>query len=154
MLREFIFQAYEIPSGSMEKTIMIGDVVFAEKVSHYFGPPKRGDVITFYDPEVSGRILIKRVIATGGQTVNIKNNKVYVDNVEIDEPYTNALPTKPLSNSKISFPYTVPADNVWVMGDNRTNSLDSRYYGSVPMSSIIGHALAIYWPTDHFKVLT
>lgn len=154
LLREFVFQAYEIPSGSMETTIMTGDVVFAEKLSHRFGSPKRGDIITFNDPEVSGRILIKRVIATGGQTVNIKGNKVYVDNVQIDEPYTNGLPTKQLASSKVKFPYTIPDGEVWVMGDNRTNSQDSRYYGSVPESSIIGHALAVYWPTSDIKLLT
>lgn len=111
-LREFVFQAYEIPSGSMEKTIMTGDMVFAEKVSVRFSTPKAGDIITFKDPQNDGRILIKRVIATAGQTIDIKDNKLYIDNIEQDEPYVNNLPTSKLSRSSVTYPYTVPEDCV------------------------------------------
>lgn len=145
-LREFVFQAYEIPSGSMEKTINTGDMVFAEKVSIKFNTPKAGDIVTFDDPQNDGRILIKRVVATGGQTVDIRDNKLYIDNVEQHEDYVNGLSTTKLSRSSISYPYKVPDDCVWVMGDNRTNSQDSRYFGAIPTSSIIGRALFVYWP--------
>lgn len=111
-LREFVFQAYEIPSGSMEKTIMTGDMVFAEKVSVKFASPKAGDIVTFNDPQNDGRILIKRVIATAGQTVDIRNNKLYVDNVEQHEDYVNNLSTTVISRSKITYPYKVPNDSV------------------------------------------
>ncbi|MFR7651812.1 MAG: signal peptidase I, partial [Eggerthella lenta] len=71
VLRTYVFQAYEIPSGSMEETIMVGDMVFSEKVSYYFRDPEPGDIVTFQDPEIPGRVLIKRCIAVGGQTVDI-----------------------------------------------------------------------------------
>lgn len=137
----------------MEKTILVGDHVFSEKVSFAFGKPQAGQIVTFDDPLNPGRILIKRVIATGGQTVNIKNNKLYIDDEEQDEPYVRGLPTTTLSSSKISYPYTIPEDGLWVMGDNRTNSQDSRYFGSVPEDSVIGHGLFVFWPLDKMKAL-
>lgn len=159
-LREFVFQAYEIPSGSMESTIMTGDMVFAEKITPKFSSPNAGEIVTFYDPQSSvdigsRRILIKRVIATEGQTVDIKNNKLYIDDVEQHENYVNGLPTKPVSspNKNITFPYEVPEGYIFVMGDNRTNSADSRVFGAVPVDSVIGHALFIYWPYEDWKVL-
>ena len=75
-LRTFVFQAYEIPSGSMEETIMTGDMVFSEKVSYYLRDVQPGDIVTFQDPEIPGRVLIKRVIAVGGQTVDLVDGKV------------------------------------------------------------------------------
>ena len=98
-LRTFVFQAYEIPSGSMEETIMTGDMVFSEKVSYYFGEPARGDIVTFADPEIPSRTLIKRVIATEGQTVDLRDGSVYVDGVKLDEPYTDGLPSYPLTTA-------------------------------------------------------
>lgn len=111
-LREFVFQAYEIPSGSMEKTIMTGDMVFAEKLSTRFSTPKAGDIVTFKDPQNEGRILIKRIIATPGQEVDIKDDKLFIDGVEQDEPYTNGLKTTKLNRSSIAYPYVVPEDSV------------------------------------------
>ena len=107
-LRAFVFQAYEIPSGSMEKTIMTGDMAFAEKVTYKFRAPQAGEIVTFDDPINSGRILIKRVIATEGQKIDIKNNKLYIDGEEQDEDYVNDLPTSQLRSANVSYPYTVP----------------------------------------------
>lgn len=152
-LRTFVFQTYEIPSGSMEETIQTGDMVFSEKVSYYFRDPEPGDIVTFDDPEIPGRVLIKRCIAVGGQTVDLVNGQVTVDGVPLSEPYTNGLPSEPLSGSKITFPYTVPEGYLWVMGDNRTNSQDSRYFGAVRASSVTGHAVLIYWPFENFGSL-
>lgn len=156
-LRTFVFQAYEIPSGSMEETIMTDDMVFAQKVSYYFGEPQQGDIVTFQDPEIPSRILIKRVVAVGGQTVDLIDGKVVVDGVALDEPYTNGLPSYPLVpayGTNITYPYTVPEGELWVMGDNRTNSQDSRYFGSVSASTVTGKAALIYWPLDHFGLLS
>lgn len=155
-LRTFVFQAYEIPSGSMEKTIMTDDMVFAEKISYYFDEPEPGDIITFEDPEIPSRILIKRVIATGGQTVDLIDGAVYVDGEALDEPYTDGEPSYPLVPAfgvEISYPFTVPEGHLWVMGDNRTNSQDSRYYGAVDASTVTGKAALIYWPFDHLGTL-
>ncbi|MGI6046236.1 MAG: signal peptidase I [Eggerthellaceae bacterium] len=153
-LRAFVIQPYQIPSASMETTIMTNDIVIAEKVSYYFREPAAGDIVTFEDPEVPNRTLIKRVIATGGQTVNLIDGRVYVDGVAIDEPYTNGQKSYPYEKSEgITYPYTVPEGYVWVMGDNRTNSKDSRYFGAIKVSSINGRGCFIYWPLDQVGVL-
>ncbi len=155
-LRTFVFQAYEIPSGSMEETIMTGDMVFSEKLSYYAGTPAQGDIITFADPEIASRTLIKRVIATEGQTVDLRDGNVYVDGVKLTEPYTDGKPSYPLTTAygtSITYPYTVPAGEVWVMGDNRTNSQDSRYFGSIPVDSVTGRAVLKYWPLSSFGLL-
>ena len=83
LLNTFVFGAYEIPSGSMEDTIEVGDLVFSEKLSYYANEPQKGDIVTFADPLVSNRTLIKRVIATGGQTVDLQNGKVVVDGSDV-----------------------------------------------------------------------
>ena len=157
LLRTFVFQPYEIPSGSMEDTIMTGDMVFSEKVSYYVREPEQGDVVTFEDPEVAGRTLIKRVVAVGGQTVTMADGHVYVDGVMADESHAKGQ-SYPLDRQAISanvtYPYTVPAGYVWVMGDNRENSLDSRYFGAIPVSSITGRGMLIYWPLSDFGLLT
>ena len=151
-LRTFVFQAYEIPSGSMERTIMTNDMVFAEKVTYYFEEPAQGDIVTFENPENPAQTLIKRVIATGGQVVDLQYGVVVVDGTPLDEPYTLGKPAYPYDRhannltANVTFPYTVPEGYVWVMGDNRTNSNDSRYFGAVPVSSVTSKALFIYWP--------
>ena len=155
-LETFVVCPYAIPSGSMEDTIEIGDNVWSEKVSYYFRDIEPGDVVTFADPEIAGRTLIKRVIATGGQTIDLVDGTVYVDGVALDEPYTQGKPTSPLKTASgvdISYPYTVPEGDIWVMGDNRTNSADSRYFGSIDAASVTGRAVVIYWPLDHIGVL-
>ncbi len=154
-LREFVVQGYQIPTGSMEDTVMIGDTVFSEQVSYHFRAVEPGDVITFQDPEVDNRVLLKRVIAVAGQTVELKDGKVYVDGVALDEPYTEGKPSNAFTNTiaSIRYPYTVPEGTIWVMGDNRTNSLDSRYFGPISVSSVNGRAFVIYWPLEHFNFL-
>ena len=157
-LRTFVFVPYEIPSGSMEETIMTGDMVFSEKVSYYLRAPQRGDIVTFDDPEVAGRTLIKRVIATGGQTVDLVDGKVVVDGVALDEPYTLGKESYPLAHTasdvSLSYPFTVPDGCLWVMGDNRTASQDSRYFGAIQVSSVTGRAAMIYWPFNEIKLLS
>lgn len=157
-LRTFVFVPYEIPSGSMEETIMTGDMVFSEKISYYAREPQRGDIVTFDDPEVAGRTLIKRVIAVGGQTVDLQDGYVVVDGVVLDEPYTNGKESFPLARTApgkdIAFPYTVPEGELWVMGDNRTASQDSRYFGSIPVKSVTGRGAMIYWPISDVKLLS
>ncbi len=157
-LRLFIFVPYEIPSGSMEDTIMPGDMVFSEKVSYYMREPQKGDIVTFADPEVAGRTLIKRVIATEGQDVDLVDGRVFVDGIELDEPYTAGKESRPLTRTaadvEVDFPYTVPDGCVWVMGDNRTASQDSRYFGAIPVSSITGRAAIVYWPLSDIGLLS
>lgn len=157
-LRMFVFVPYEIPSGSMEDTIMPGDMVFSEKISYYTRAPQQGDIVTFADPEVAGRTLIKRVIATEGQSVDLVDGSVYIDGIQLDEPYVGEKESRPLTRTaadvEVEFPYIVPEGCVWVMGDNREASQDSRYFGAIPVSSITGRAAMIYWPIDNIGLLS
>lgn len=154
LARTFIFQSYRIPSGSMETAIMEGDWIISEKISYRLGEPEQGDIVTFQDPKVPGRVLIKRCIATEGQIVNLNDEDglVYVDGTALDEPYTNGLPSYTLP-SDVTYPCTVPEGCIWVMGDNRTNSQDSRYFGPVEVSSLTGRAMFTYYPFDRLGKL-
>ena len=113
--------------------------------------------VTYVDGEPINwgqKTLIKRVIATEGQVVDLIDGAVYVDGVELDEPYTVGV-SVPLEsqNPSLTYPFTVPDDCVWVMGDNREHSSDSRAFGPVPESLITGHAFVIYWPLSNLGVL-
>lgn len=155
-IRTYILEPFQIPSASMEQTIQTGDRVFAEKVTYLAGEPQPGDIVVFSDPQVPSRILIKRVIATEGQVIDFQDGKVLIDGVVQDEPYTDGAPTYPLttaSNVSLAYPYTVPQGMVWVMGDNRLNSADSRYFGPINESTVFGRAFVTYWPLDHFGLL-
>jgi len=156
VFRQFVFAAFEIPSASMEETIMTGDLVFTEKVSYSFTDVKRGDIVTFIDQEDNSdnpRMLIKRVIAIGGDKVDIHDGNVYINGVQQVEDYTNGKRTYTSSSSSITYPYLVPKGYVWVMGDNRSNSQDSRYFGAIPLTAVQGRALLVYWPINHFGLL-
>ena len=153
VLRTYVFQAYEIPSGSMEETIMVGDMVFSEKVSYYFRDPEPGDIVTFQDPEIPGRVLIKRCIAVGGR------------------PWTSTTRTASCTWTAWRCPNRTPAvcllhagqrrllslhgarGYLWMMGDNRTNSQDSRFFGAIPVSSVTGRGALVYWPLNDFSLL-
>ena len=154
LMKTFVYQAYTIPTGSMEETIMPGDMVFAEKITYRFSDINPGDIVTFEQVGSSGdeRVLIKRVIAVGGQTIELVDGKVLVDGVELDEPYVKGV-TSPLSPSSVTYPYTVPEGYVWVMGDNRQNSSDSRAFGPIPVSSVLERAVFCYWPFSHLGSL-
>lgn len=155
LMRTYVVAPYKIPSASMEPTILVGDRVFSEKISYYEGDVQPGDVVTFDDPEMPSRTLIKRCIATGGQTVNLVDGVVYVDGEELVEPYAQGLsyPLIPAVDVTVEYPYTVPDGYLWVMGDNRGNSADSRYFGAIPESSIFGRACFTYWPLSRFGAL-
>jgi len=158
LLRTFVVSPYVIPTGSMLETIQEGDQVLGEKVSYYFRTPTQGEIVTFTDPNKPEQTLIKRVIAVGGQTVDLVDGVVYVDGEALDEPYTDGKPSVALNHGpnleeNVTYPYTVPDDCVWVMGDNRTNSADSRYFGAVPLSTVGSHAFVVYWPVADWTTL-
>ena len=156
IVRTFIIDSYEIPSGSMEQTIKVGDRVIGEKISYRFRDPRPGEIVTF-DREQDGQttILIKRVIATEGQVVDLVDGIVYVDGVALDEPYTLGLPSYPLQDEGlgITYPYTVPDGYIWVMGDNRVNSRDSRAIGPVAVEDVNSHAVVIFWPPEDIATI-
>ena len=154
-LRAFVLEYYYIPSGSMLETLQIDDHILSEKVSYYFSSPKRGDIITFNGTKnEEGKVLIKRVIGVGGDTIDLRRGDVYVNGEKLDEPYTQGKQTNPLSNlENITYPYTVPEGELWVMGDNRSNSSDSRVFGSIPVANVTGHAFWRYWPFNSIGLL-
>ena len=150
----FAAEPFVIPSGSMEATLNVGDRIVGEKLSLRLGPPRAGDIVTFADPEDPSQTLIKRVVASCGQTVSLEGGQVVVVGVALDEPYAAGLPSEPIGGhgsnlgGPVSYPYEVPEGYLWVMGDNRTNSLDSRYFGAVPVSSVTSRAVFRFWPLD------
>ena len=156
LVKTFVATPYVVPTGSMRDTIVEGDTLLGERVSLYFGDPEAGDIVTFDSP-LDGETLIKRVIAVGGQTVDLVDGSVYVDGERLDEPYTEGKPSYSLSDLPgsvgIEYPYEVPEGCVWVMGDNRTDSKDSRYFGAVSVDDVTSRALFIYWPLDHIGAL-
>jgi len=153
LVRAFLVEPYRIPTGSMLPTIQLNDMVVANKLVFKVGvKPKYKDVVVFKDPTGQYSQLIKRVIAVGGQTVDLRDGSVYVDGQKLNEPYTHGKPSEALSPN-IQFPYLVPEGKIWVMGDNRTNSADSRFFGAIPVSSLYGRAWWTYWPLSHFGAL-
>jgi len=150
-VKTFIVQPFVIPTGSMKPTIMEEDYVLADKLSYrLFDEPGRGDIVVFDDPTGSHPQLIKRVIATEGQTVDVRGGAVFVDGEKLDEPYTHGKLSEP---GTIATPLTVPTDFVWLMGDNRPDSGDSRFFGPRPVNTVRGRAFWKYWPAKSFGPL-
>ena len=162
LLRTFVVQPYYIPSGSMEPTLMGGgghtdDHVLVDKISYRTHAPREGDIVVFNRPstwQISDKVLIKRVIGLPGDTVSLRDGHVFINGLELDEPYVNkacgAHPTQPLTSVTS---WRVPGNDVFVMGDNRCQSDDSRQFGPVPESDIIGRAFAIIWPLNRIGLL-
>jgi signal peptidase I len=164
VIRTFVVQAFKIPSGSMIPTLLIGDhilvnkfiygikIPFTEKKVLMFNKPERGDVIVFKYPENPQKDFIKRVIAVGGEVIEEKDKIVYVNGKVLNEPYAHHYDRylRPGGHDpRDTFgPVTVPEDKVFVMGDNRDQSYDSRYWGFVDLNDIRGEAFIIYWSWD------
>ncbi len=149
-IRAFVVQPYVVPTGSMIPTIEIQDRIIANKFIYRFGEPEVKDIVVLDDPTGNVDTLVKRVIAVGGQTVDLEDGMVVVDGVVLDEPYTYGQRSEPMVQP---MPYVVPEGSVWLMGDNRTNSADSRVFGAVPLSDIRGKAFLCYWPIDRIGEL-
>lgn len=150
-IKSFVVQPFVIPTGSMRPTIIEEDRVLAEKITYRFNrEPQVGDIVVFDDPLGEHPQLIKRVIAVGGQTVDVQDGAVVIDGQALAEQYTHGAPTEPGS---IELPVTVPDGYVWLMGDNRPNSGDSRFFGPRPVNTVRGRAFWTYWPPSRFGEL-
>ena len=153
LIQAYGVKPYRIPSESMTNTLKIGDRVLVNRVVYHLRKPHRGDVVVFNSRAV-GITLIKRIIGLPGETVSLKDGAVYINGRRIKEPYVRevngaALPTEPFSDGRIwslEQPYTVPAGHYFVMGDNREQSDDSRDWGPIAKSELIGVAFFKYWP--------
>ncbi|MFB6821790.1 signal peptidase I [Streptomyces virginiae] len=185
LIKTFLLQAFSIPSASMQNTLQMGDRVLVDKLTPWFGSePERGEVVVFHDPadwlsgqptpepnilqqvlskiglmpDASEKDLIKRVIAVGGDTVECKKGgPVVVNGKELDEPYI--YPGNTPCDDLPFGPITVPKGKIWVMGDHRQNSEDSRYHqqdstkGFVPVDKVVGRAVVVAWPVTRWATL-
>jgi signal peptidase I len=164
-VRTWVVQAFKIPTGSMENNLLIGDHLLVNKF--IFGPTplaagravlpvrpiRRGDIVVFKYPDEPDRDFIKRVIGLPGETIELRNKKVHVNGQAIDESYVHFLTAPSGEYQEVTSydvrerfgPVTVPANQYFVMGDNRDNSQDSRYWGFLPRDYVKGKALLIYW---------
>lgn len=163
-IRTFIVQAFKIPSGSMIPTLQIGDHILVNKLSYgiripfwnaymvVYKKPQRGDVVVFVFPEDHSKDFIKRVIGVGGDLVEIREKKVYINNVPVEDPHAHFEENDP-EGGRFRIrdhygPRRVPKDHIFVMGDNRDRSYDSRFWGFVNLQAVKGKALLIYWSWD------
>ena len=175
LIKTFLLQAFFIPSASMEPTLRSGDRVLVEKLSFRFGNPDQGDVVVFekevgvLPPEEDGSFIedigdgvrslfgfptegtqdfIKRVMAVSGDTIEGRDGVIYVNGEAVDEPYL------PEGTITADFPqYVVPQGEIFVMGDNRGNSDDSRSFGGIPEDTVVGRAFVLIWPLDELSGL-
>ncbi|MBU1002647.1 MAG: signal peptidase I [Proteobacteria bacterium] len=156
-IRSFVVQAFKIPSGSMLQTLQIGDhllvnkflygikVPFTDITLFSVSDPEFGDVIVFEYPKDPSKDYIKRVIGLPGDTIEVVDNHLVRNGEAVDEPYLSGLPPRnPMVRTHFG-PVTVPEGNYFMMGDNRNNSMDSRYWGFVGREAIVGKAWRIYW---------
>jgi signal peptidase I len=143
-VRPFVVEAFYIPSESMVPTLRIGDRVLVNKFIYRFAQPARGDIIVFESVEGGGEDLIKRVVGVPGDKISVRGGRLLVNGEPQREPYVY----KKYPDRSSSAPTTVPEDHVFVMGDNRANSRDSRYFGTVPEKKIEGEAFLRFWPPD------
>ncbi len=169
IFRGMVAQAYQIPSGSMERTLLVGDYIYINKMLYGseidlgmgghrfyrhrfpgFRKPERGDIIVFRYPVDPRKDFIKRCVAVEGQTVAIRDKALYVNGVKQDEPYVmheddRVIPRSPRDNFG---PLEIPKGMIFMMGDNRDNSLDSRFWGPLPVDLVKGKAIFRYFSWD------
>ena len=152
VVKTFLIQAFYIPSESMVPTLQVSDRVLVNKLSYDFGDIGRGDIVVFDRPGGPGpdgiAELIKRVVALEGETVEAHDNRVFVDGEAIDESY---LPDGSITSD--FGPEVIPEDHVWVMGDNRSASDDSRRFKAIPEDDIVGRAFVTIWPLSEIGML-
>ncbi|MBI2363614.1 MAG: signal peptidase I [Deltaproteobacteria bacterium] len=163
-IRTFIVQAFKIPSGSMIPTLQIGDHILVNKLSygvripfleHYlasFQKAQRGDVVVFIFPEDRSKDFIKRVIGVAGDSVEVRDKRIYINGKQVDDPHAHFEGDDPQAlglPSRDGFgPRVVPENHIFVMGDNRDRSYDSRFWGFVSLDDVRGKAFLIYWSWD------
>jgi signal peptidase I len=178
-IQAFLIKPYEIPSGSMEPTLQIGQRVLVDRIGTHFSSPKIGDILVFHPPasetcanpnegentdgqqfgracDVAGKTAssqtyIKRVVGLPGDTIFIRNGHVYRNGVRESDSYTE--PCDGASECNFRTQITIPPGDYYMMGDNRPDSLDSRFWGPVPKAWIIGKAFLTYWPPDRIGLL-
>jgi signal peptidase I len=157
--RALVLGSYRVPTSSMAPAIQPGDRLVGERITLHGHMPSQGSVVTFRDPRNARSTLVKRVIATEGHIVDIRDGRVLVDGTPLDEPYvqgrrTNAPTASPTGpDGPVRYPYVVPKGHLWVMGDNRGSSRDSRVFGPIPLQAVSSRVVAVVWPRSHARRL-
>lgn len=148
IIRAFVVQAFKIPSGSMRPTLLEGDKLFVNKYLYRFEAPKRGDIIVFRFPNDPKKDFIKRLVGLQGETLEIRDGRIFVDGKLLDDPesfgkfyYYNHDPFGGPGEKVL-----VPEGHYYVLGDNSGNSTDSRFWGFVPKKNVLGKAFFRWWP--------
>jgi signal peptidase I len=161
IIQTFVAQPYQVRQQSMERTLEPNEYVLVDKLTPRWDDYKRGDIVVFEPPSgwsIDGdrTPFIKRVIGVGGDTVDLRDGRVFVNDVELDEPYVYTEPDgepQPTDPTGGRTTWSIPPGEVFVMGDHRQASADSRTFGSVPLSSVLGRAWLRYWPLSAFGIL-
>ncbi len=154
VVRTFVLAHFVVDGTSMVTTLHDGDRVFVNKLSYRLHDPNRGDVVVLHElTGTSERDLIKRVIALPGETIEIRNCDVLIDGRRLDEPYLDPQVVTPGNCGGDLAPTTVPEDHVFVMGDNRAGSLDSRNLGPIDEDELVGRAFVVFWPKSDWQWL-
>ena len=157
LLKAFLVEVFVIPSGSMEPTLMVGTRVVVYKLGYRLHDVDRGDVVVFDSPGQSAGVddLIKRVVALGGETFEIRDGRVYIDGTGLEEPYLqdgeSTVPKAPIQgclNEADALRCEVPEGKILVLGDSREDSRDSRFFGPVDVDDIVGRAFMKIWPPN------
>ena len=149
VIRTFVFQTFFIPSGSMEPTLQIGDRIIVSKLSYHLHDPHRGDIVVFHAPPAEATVcsdpsikdLVKRIIGLPGETISSHGNSILINGKIIAQPWFPPTPPGPAIE-----PTKIPEGSYFMMGDNRSNSCDSRNWGTLPRGDIIGHVVFRIWP--------
>lgn len=147
-VQQFVVKPFSIPSASMVPTLQEGDRVLVNRFLYFFDEPDRGDVVVFHPPSDPDNDYIKRVVGVEGDVVAVADGRLVVNGEPQEEPYLNA----PVMNSDFEA-VTVGPDQIFVMGDNRNSSGDSRVFGPVAVDEVLGEAFLVYWPPDRMGTL-
>ncbi len=161
VLRTFVLEPFYVPSESMETTLhgcsgCQDDYLLVNKLSYHFHSVHDGDIVVFSRPpdlDTTDSVLVKRVIAVGGQTVTINSGHVFVDGKQLTEKYINPACQSGTTLGTEPATVAIPRGDVWVMGDNRCDSKDSRYFGPIKASTIVGRAFVVVWPLSRIHLL-
>ena len=157
-INTFLLQVVDVRQSSMETTLEEGDRLILSKIDYHFHDPQRGDIIVFRPPAPACPLeattcvpFVKRVIGIPGDRIDVRDGRVYLNEVALNERYAKQ-PTA-AEGDAVRYPFVVPSDSVFVLGDNRPVSGDSRAWGAVPRASILGKAYVDFWPVAHVKWL-
>ncbi len=148
-VRPFVLEAFRIPSESMVPTLQVGDRVFVNKFIYRFAEPERGDIVVFESVNGGEEDLIKRIVAGPGDSVAVRGGVLSVNEEPQNEPYLN----REIADDSFFSPTRLSEGEVFVMGDNRANSADSRVFGPLPVENIEGEAFVRFWPPSRIGLL-